>query len=240
MQSLPNAGDTHLTYESAKDDPMKNSNASLRQAAVRAGWATALGLASIASMTAAAHAAITVPAVPATIRVSDDNTVYLVGHAIGTQNYICSKSGSAVKYVLFTPEATLFDDDDKQIITHYFSPNPSEPNANPLVIADGVVRATWQHKDTSTVWASGAPSDGGNSSLDHEFVAEDAIAWVKLKVLGDESGPTGGDKLTLTTFIQRLNTQGGLPPSTGCASLDDVGNPAFVPYTADYFFYKAK
>jgi len=31
---------------------------------------------------------------------------------------------------------------------------------------------------------------------------------------------------------------GGLAPKTGCSSLTDVGNQAFVPYTADYFFYK--
>ena len=41
-----------------------------------------------------------------------------------------------------------------------------------------------------------------------------------------------------TTFIQRLNTAGGLAPSTGCASSSDVGREAFMPYTADYFFYK--
>jgi Protein of unknown function (DUF3455) len=35
-----------------------------------------------------------------------------------------------------------------------------------------------------------------------------------------------------------LNTTGGLAPKTGCSSLTDVGNKAFVPYTADYFFYR--
>jgi len=53
-----------------------------------------------------------------------------------------------------------------------------------------------------------------------------------------QDGPTGGHTLTATTFIQRLNTAGGGAPSTGCASSTDVGNQAFVPYTADYFFYK--
>jgi hypothetical protein len=40
-----------------------------------------------------------------------------------------------------------------------------------------------------------------------------------------------------TTFIQRVNTVGGLAPSTGCANAADVGKKAFVPYTADYFFF---
>ena len=56
-------------------------------------------------------------------------------------------------------------------------------------------------------------------------------------VVGAQDGPTGGDTLTKTTFIQRLNTSGGVAPSTGCASSADVGKQAFVPYTADYFFY---
>ena len=47
----------------------------------------------------------------------------------------------------------------------------------------------------------------------------------------------GGDTLTATTFIQRVNTSGGIAPSTGCTSSTDVGKQAFVPYTADYVFY---
>jgi hypothetical protein len=38
---------------------------------------------------------------------------------------------------------------------------------------------------------------------------------------------------------QQLNTSGGVAPSTGCTLATDVGQRAFVPYTADYFFDKA-
>ena len=48
----------------------------------------------------------------------------------------------------------------------------------------------------------------------------------------------GGKTLSDTTFVQRVNTRGGLAPSTGCDKLPDVGKKAFMPYTADYFFYK--
>jgi len=41
-----------------------------------------------------------------------------------------------------------------------------------------------------------------------------------------------------TTFIQRVNTIGGLAPSEGCLSPLGLGHQAFVHYTADYFFYK--
>ena len=177
--------------------------------------------------------AITPPPLPAGLApVPAGQKLFLGTHAVGTQNYVCRPSGAGVAYVLFTPEATLFGGDGGQVITHYFSPNPFEPNTDPKVVADGMIRATWQHRDTSTVWAKLHQPNGAVT------VDPNAIAWLLLDVVGARNGPTGGDKLTETTFIQRLNTTGGLAPSTGCSSLTDVGNQAFVPYTADYFFYK--
>ena len=199
--------------------------------------AAALAAAFTVSATHPAHAApvpIVVPPAPAPgLEAAEGLTPFLVGHAIGTQNYVCSRAGAGVKYVLFTPEATLFDDDGKQIITHYFSPNPEpkDPNTSATVVADGAVRATWQDKDTSTIWAQLHP--GGAATVD-----EKAIAWLLLDVVGFEAGPTGGEKLTQTKQVQRFSTTGGLPPLTGCSGEIDLGNQAFVDYTADYFFYK--
>jgi hypothetical protein len=168
------------------------------------------------------------PAVPANIRVDSDNRVYFVGHAVGTQNYICLPSGTSFKYTLFTPQATLFNEADKEVITHYFSPNPEE---------QGTVRATWQHsRDSSRVWGAAPPAD---TSTDANFVKPGAIAWLKVTATGHDEGPNGGDTLVKTTFIQRLNTSGGLAPTTGCSSQADVGRQAFMPYRADYFFYTA-
>ena len=176
------------------------------------------------------------PPAPDNIKVLEGNKVFLVGHGKGTQNYVCKSSGSGFKYVLFTPEATLFGDNDRQIITHYSSPNPFEPNTDSTVIADHLVRVTWQDsRDASTVWAFATPD---TTSTDATFVALGAVPWVKLTVVGAQDGPTGGRTLSATTFIQRVNTTGGIAPSTGCASAGDVGNEAFVPYTADYFFYE--
>jgi hypothetical protein len=84
------------------------------------------------------------PPVPANIQVPAGNKAFLVGHAVGTQNYVCLPSSTGFNFVLFTPQATLFSDHDKQVATHHFSPNPFE---------GGTIRATWQHsRDTSTVW----------------------------------------------------------------------------------------
>jgi hypothetical protein len=187
----------------------------------------ALAIAFTSSQPHPAHANhVTLPSAPAHIQVEAGNKAFLEGHAVGTQNYICLPSDSDVAWILFGPQATLFNDDDKQIITHFLSPNPHE---------NGTLRATWQHsRDTSSVWAMAI-----ETSSDPAFVAPGAIPWLLLKVVGAQDGPTDGDKLSETTFIQRLNTTGGVAPSTGCTQSTDIGKRVFVPYTADYFFYKA-
>jgi hypothetical protein len=186
-----------------------------------------------------AYGSVTPPPMPEKIEVPEGHTAFLVGHAVGTQNYVCRPSGSGVAFVLFTPQASLFGEDDRQLITHFFSPNPAEANTDPKVIAARTIRAAWQDsRDTSTVWAKADPEHTATAASDPAFVAQGAVAWLRLEVVGSQEGPEGGDRLTKTKFIQRLNTSGGLAPSTGCASPADVGNQAFVPYTADYFFYR--
>jgi len=170
---------------------------------------------------------VTPPPVPEDIQVEPPHQSFLVGHAIGTQNYVClpSRSIGQVAWALFTPQATLFDDALQQLTTHFFGPNPAE---------GGVVRAAWEHSgDTSTVWAKIV-----GSSTDSAFVSANAIPWLKVEVVGAQAGPTGGNTLAGTTFIQRVNTAGGVAPSTGCRLPTDIGNKAFMPYTADYFFFR--
>ncbi len=190
---------------------------------------TALAVAfTVSSLPQPAHAdRVTPPPVPDEIQVPAGHTAFLVGHAVGTQNYICLPSGDGFAWTLFTPQATLFSDNDKQqVTTHFFG-----PNLNPIPPEQaGTIRAAWQHsRDTSTVWAKG---------LNSATVDPDAIPWVLLEVVGAQDEPTGSNTLTATKFIQRLNTTGGVAPTTGCSVSTDVGKKAFVPYTADYFFYK--
>jgi hypothetical protein len=210
---------------------MKNCNAPQNQTTrhiLLIACATALAVAFMVSLPQPTHADhVTPPPVPPNIQVPAGNKAFLEGHAVGTQDYICLPSGSDFAWTFFGPQATLFNDDDKQVvITHFLSPNPFE---------GGTPRATWQHsQDTSTVWAMTTASSSESS-----FVAPGAIPWLLLQVVGAQDGPTGGHKLTATTFIQRLNTSGGVAPSTGCTLSTDVGKKALVPYTADYFLYKA-
>jgi hypothetical protein len=77
------------------------------------------------------------------------------------------------------------------------------------------------------------------SSNDPRFVQQGAISWLLLRAAGVQAGPAGGTLLTQTTFIHRLATSGGLKPATGCSELGNVGAVMYIPYTADYYFYKA-
>jgi hypothetical protein len=203
---------------------MKNCNTLENQTTRRIlliACATALAVALTVSLPEPAHA----DPMPDNIQVPAGNTAFLEGHAVGTQNYICLPSRAGFVWTFFGPQATLFDDDDEQVITHFLSPNPDEGDTP---------RATWQHsEDTSTVWAVAIASYSTPG-----FNARGDIPWLLLKVVGAQDGPTRGPALTRTTYIQRLNTSGGVAPSTGCTLSTDVGKRALVPYTADYFFYK--
>jgi hypothetical protein len=167
------------------------------------------------------------PAVPAGLEAPADQKVFLIRHAVGAQNYVCLPSATGFAWTLYGPQATLFDDETEQSMTHFLSPNPIE---------GGTPRATWQHsRDTSRVWAVAV-----QPSSDPNYVAPGAIPWLKLNVVGAQYGPDGGSKLTVTKTIQRINTAGGIAPAGGCSVATDVGKKALVPYEADYVFYKLR
>ena len=179
------------------------------------------------SGTPPATSSITPPAVPATIEAPAGFTPFFAGHAVGTQNFICAPAGTptGVDWLFVGPQATIFDDEGDQTLTHFQSKNPFENDA---------IQATWQHsRDTSAVWAVKF-----RGSTDPTYVAPGAIEWLLLDVTGAAVGPTGGDKLSKAAFIQRVNTMGGMkPPSSECTP-GTLNNRKLVYYEADYFFYR--
>jgi hypothetical protein len=162
------------------------------------------------------------PAVPAGLEVPGAFQPFMKAHAIGTQNYICAPApaSSGFDWLFIGPQATLFDDEFSQGLTHFQSKNSVQD----------AIQATWQHsRDSSVVWAvkhSGAT------------VAPNAIEWLLLDVTRAEPGPAGGDKLARTAYIQRVNTVGGLkPPSADCGP-STLNTRRLVSYEADYYFYR--
>ena len=185
---------------------------------------TALALA--VAIAGAGAAGLAQAPVPSNLIVPAGHMAYLVTLAEGTQYYICLEGGSGWTWTFYGPQATLFDAAGTQLATHFLSPNPDE---------NGVARATWQDSaDTSAVWAGAIAS-----STDPAYVAPASIPWLLLRVVGSQEGPGGGSALGATTFIQRVNTAGGVAPATGCRSARDAGKKALVPYTTDDVFYRA-
>ena len=181
------------------------------------------------------------PATSSTITPDVGNSLFLATHGVGTQGYVCLPTSTGVSWTVNNarPEATLFIKifgEPVQIITHFLSPvvNPNLIGPNPPRFGD----VTWQSSfDSSRVWAqkqkfvtAGTEASCPNSG---------AIDCLLLQVIGSDEGPTGGRLLTKTTFIQRLNTNGGSAPATGCLVTGDVGRQVLVPYSADYFFFRA-
>ena len=180
------------------------------------------------------------PTTPTNITPREGNSAFLVGHAFGTQGYICLPTSTGVPSWTVNParpEATLFTNvfgQPFQIITHFLSPD-AHPNLNapnPLPLGGN---ATWQSSlDSSRVWAVMVPGGLVPAGSDPSCPNAGAIPCLLLESIGNQQGPTGGRLLAKTTFVQRLNTNGGSAPTTACTT----GQTQLVPYTADYYFFR--
>jgi Protein of unknown function (DUF3455) len=134
-----------------------------------------------------------------------DSRLYLILHAIGVQKYICQANGT---WLFTDPEATLYKTTgaSKPVGTHFLNFSTGRP--------------VWQWKAGSSVEAARtqtASAGAGN------------IAWLLLQAVATSRG-----RLAQTTWIQRLNTTGGVAPAGTCTP----GATTAVPYTADYFFWR--
>lgn len=84
---------------------------------------------------------------------------------------------------------------------------------------------TWQANDGSTVVGAKVAAATPDATT---------IPWLLLSA----ASHAGHGKLDEVTFVQRLETTGGLAPATGCDATT-VGAVARIPYTATYYFYEA-
>src|SRR5216683_5430001 len=180
------------------------------------------------------------PTTPATITPPAGNSAFLVGYAEGTQGYVCLPTSTGASWTVNSsrPEAILsVSSSGKHFeITHFLSPdtNPNEHAPNPLPFGS----PTWRSSlDGSVVWAK-ALTPPVVSGSDASSPNTGAIPCLLLQAVGSKTGPNAGNRMTQTTFIQRLNTTGGTAPASGCSVPADVGKQALVPYAADYYFFR--
>jgi hypothetical protein len=160
---------------------------------------------------------------PTAIQVPSGATLKLHDHAIGAQVYTCTPSSTGgaggsgaggaggsgattYSWVLKQPDAVLYDSSFAMVGTHGLGPN-------------------W----TSTVDGSvvnGMKVAGVNST------ATGAIQWLLLQA----SSNTGTGAFSDVSYVQRLNTAGGVAPATGCDATTS-GTDTRIPYSADYYFF---
>jgi hypothetical protein len=114
---------------------------------------------------------------------------------------------NGTSWAFVAPEAGLFANENYRgmVGTHYSGPT-WETNSGSLVASSA----------TTAIPCTPDPT---------------AISWLRLTALSN-SGP---GILEGVTYIQRINTVGGLRPTTPGTT---VGEEARVPYTAEYYFYK--
>jgi hypothetical protein len=147
------------------------------------------------------------PDVPDAIKVPVGNKVHFHAYAVGVQIYAwtINPTNGAGSWVFRAPEAVLFADADTNGEIGIHYAGP-----------------TWESESGSKVVAARVAG---------VTVEATAIPWLLLKATGTE----GPGILNRTAYVQRVNTVGGLAPSTpGTAA----GQEARVPYIAEYFFYR--
>jgi hypothetical protein len=83
---------------------------------------------------------------------------------------------------------------------------------------------SWQAKDGSTVVGK---------LVNSVTVDPTVIPWLLLSAAATTPG-----RLGQTTFVQRVNTTGGIAPDAATCTPESAGAVQEVPYTADYVFWK--
>src|SRR6266699_717346 len=156
------------------------------------------------------------PTTPAAITPPAGNSAFLVGHAVGPQGYVCLRTSTGASWTVIgrRPDAILSASFSRRHfeITHFLSPdtNPNEFAPTPLPCGSPTWRSS---RDGSVVWAKALTPPVASGS-DASCPNTGAIPCLLLQIIGSKSGRSGSIGISQTTFIQRLNTNGGSTPAT--------------------------
>jgi hypothetical protein len=147
--------------------------------------------------------------------------VTLIHHflATGTQDYKCTGTPvvgdagmTAYSWPLAGPEAVLSDNCGTHMATHFAGPlGPTGPE--------------WKFTMDGSI-VQGAKNNAGS-----------AVAGSIPELLLHATDHVGAGEFENVTFIQRLNTTGGVAPAATTCSASNLGEVQKIPYTADYYFY---
>jgi hypothetical protein len=149
--------------------------------------------------------------VPTALMPPEGHSILFRAKGVGTQIYVCNAKANEpdrFEWVFQAPDADLFDECGRKIGRHFAGP-------------------TWQ------------ASDDGSKEIGTEIEVVPApnaraVPWLLLK------GKAGEDpgRFSRVTYIQRVDTEGGIAPSGGCDKAHS-DQEVRVKYKATYIFYGA-
>jgi hypothetical protein len=178
---------------------------------------TAIATAAVSLIAACGSMSPTMPtysqaALPAAVQVPAGNRVALETVGVGEITYQCSAKkdmAGQFEWVFVGPDAKLNDRSGKQVGKYYGPP------------------ATWEALDGSKLTAvqvAVAPNTGMAGSIPLQLVKGNPAM--------------GSGAMQGVSYIQRVDTRGGVAPALPCAA-NNLNAKQIVQYQADYIFYKA-
>jgi len=147
------------------------------------------------------------PEVPDSLKAPASEQVILAAHATGVQIYACQPGADQKFTWVLKAPEAELTDASEKKIAHHF--------AGP----------TWKHTDGSEV--------KGKVIAKQDAPKPDAIPWLLLVA----ASHTGDGIFSRVTSIQRIHTEGGLPPSANTCDASANGKESRSAYSADYYFY---
>ena len=147
------------------------------------------------------------PEVPESLKAPAGEEVILAAHATGVQIYVC-QAGADQKFAwVLKAPEAELTDATGKKIAHHF--------AGP----------TWKHADGSEV--------KGKVIAKQDAPKPEAIPWLLLRA----TSHSGEGVFSRVTSIQRIHTEGGMPPSASTCDASANGKESRNAYSADYYFY---
>jgi hypothetical protein len=147
------------------------------------------------------------PEVPESLKAPAGEEVILAAHATGVQIYVCQAETEQKSAWVLKAPEAELTDASGNKIVHHFA-GPS-----------------WKHIDGSQVT--------GKVVAKQDAPKPGAIPWVLLSA----ASHTGEGILARVTTIQRILTEGGLPPNASDCNMAANGKESRSAYSADYYFY---
>ena len=150
------------------------------------------------------------PEVPESLKAPAGEELILLAHATGVQIYVCQAGTDQKLGWVFKAPEAELTDSAGKMVVHH-SAGPS-----------------WKHADGSEV--------KGKVIAKQDAPKSEAIPWLLLTA----ASHAGEGILSRVTSIQRIHTEGGLPPSANTCDASANGKESRNAYSADYYFYEPK